>query len=145
MLAANFVVSVRFRYVVGASVCSFIAAVTKMPPKRKPPKRKWNRKRCRGKKANDDDAERETFTIKCSLNTVCKNETVRAQIEKDVEVISRLSIEASLYIHYILYRAFEGGQFPAGAYDFEPYFNQLIEQRTQTTQARFPTQKKKWQ
>lgn len=94
------------------------------------------KRRKKDQAAEELDKNTERFTIKCSLNTVCQNAQIRDQIEWDVVNISRLSIEASLYIHFILYRQFAKGVFPTRAYKFEDFFGHLVQQKTDKTISR---------
>ena len=79
------------------------------------------------KRKSDDDCESgEVTTVKCTLERRCLLRELYEQIQRDVLDISRLSIEASIYIHYSLMRDWSNGIF-ATTLDFTKYFYALRE------------------
>lgn len=67
-------------------------------------------------------------TIKCALKSICKNEEIYQQIQKDVREMSGLCVEASIYINFILYRNWNNGIFEEN-YNFLQYFYHLMSKK----------------
>lgn len=76
-------------------------------------------------------------SIKAGLFSKCKNEKVFDKIQEDVCMISRWTVEASIYIHFRLNRDFENGIFPKKKIKFSQYFNELKFNHTAATRKRF--------
>lgn len=75
----------------------------------------------RKKEASSNEFQVETRTIKCALKNRCLNEKVYEKIQKDVEELSNLFIELTLYIKDVLTRQFNNNQYldqPINALDF---------------------------
>lgn len=79
------------------------------------------------------DPTKQEIVIKCSLNQFVADLDVKKQIEKDVLAVSRASIEASIYIHHILYQKYSQDEFPEREYNFVHYFKHLVQQKTEKT------------
>lgn len=77
------------------------------------------------------------YSIKTGLFGRCLKKEVFDQIQQDVEKISRLTIEASIYIHFRLYRDFSNGIFPTKKIKFEHYFHQLKVNKTKSTKLKY--------
>lgn len=69
--------------------------------------------------------DRESFTIKCSLNRICSSDAIKDQITEDVLQMSELTVEAAIYIRHLLYSDARAGVFPKGKIEFDACFKHL--------------------
>lgn len=63
------------------------------------------------KEPNTDNENFEIVVVKRALHSVCKNERVFGQIQKDVQEMSSLFVEVSRYIHFSLKKQWKSGNF----------------------------------
>lgn len=65
------------------------------------------------------------FSVKSGLQSKCRHRVFFDQIKKDVKTISLWVVDASIYIHYRLYKDFQNSIFPTKAIEFRDYFLEL--------------------
>lgn len=68
-------------------------------------------------------------TIKCALNSICKNDLIYEQIQQDVREMSGLCCEFSIYVNFVLYKNWNNGIFPVEKYNFLQYFYHLMSKK----------------
>lgn len=78
---------------------------------------------------NPDSFDEKITTIKCALNTICKDDEIYQQIQNDVAEISGLFCEASIYINFVLYKNWNNGIFSKNIYKFLQYFYHLMSEK----------------
>lgn len=75
---------------------------------------------------NSEQLEEKISTIKCALNSICKDDQIYQQIQSDVAEMSGLFCEASIYINFVLYKNWNNGIFSKSLYDCLKCFYHLM-------------------